>query len=147
MMQKKYSRLSFDERIEIKKLLSHKKSYTDIATALNRSKSTIQRDVMKQGIAQYKAMEAERLAVGKSSNRKSGKNKIKQCQALERYVLEKMQLRWSPRQISISLQRRFPETKAMQISHEALYLYIYLHSKTELKKLLISEKLFKNDST
>jgi transposase, IS30 family len=139
MMQKKYRRLSFDERIEIEKLLSHRKSYTDIATTLNRSKSTIQRDVIKQGTAQYKAMEAERLAVGKSSNRKSGKNKIKQCEPLEKYVLEKLMLRWSPRQISISLQKKFPENKAMQISHEAIYLYIYLHTKKELKNLLISE--------
>src|SRR5215216_1565212 len=139
MMQKKYGRLSFDERIEIEKLLSHKKSYADIATALNRSKSTIQRDVVKQGRQQYKAMEAERLAVGKSSNRKSGKNKIKQCEALENFVLEKLALRWSPRQISISLQRQFPDNKAMQISHEAIYLYIYVHSKKELKNLLISE--------
>jgi IS30 family transposase len=139
MMQKKYSRLSFDERIEIEKLLSHRKSYADIATALNRSKSTIQRDVIKQGIKQYKAMEAERLCVGKSSNRKSGKNKMAQCEPLENYVLEKLMLRWSPRQISISLQRQFPQNKAMQISHEAIYLYIYLHTKKELKNLLISE--------
>jgi IS30 family transposase len=139
MMQKKYSRLSFDERIEIEKLLSHRKGYADIATALNRSKSTIQRDVIKQGIKQYKAMEAERLSVGKSSNRKSGKNKMAQCEPLENYVLEKLMLRWSPRQISISLQRQFPQNKAMQISHEAIYLYIYLHTKKELKNLLISE--------
>ena len=138
-MVKKYGRLCLDERIEIEKLLSHKKSYADIATALNRSKSTIQRDVIKQGTQQYKAMEAERLAVGKSSNRKSGKNKIQQCEALQKYVLEKLELRWSPRQISISLQRQFPDNKAMQISHEAIYLYIYLHSKKELKSLLISE--------
>ncbi len=139
MMEKKYGRLSFDERIEIEKLLSHKKSYADIALMLNRSNSTIQRDVIEQGIKHYKAMEAERLAVGKSSNRKSGKNKIKQCEALEKYVLEKLALRWSPRQISISLQRQFPENKAMQISHEAIYLYVYVHSKKELKSLLISE--------
>jgi len=63
MMQKKYGRLSFDERIEIEKLLSHKKSYADIAMALNRSKSTIQRDVIKQGIEQYKAMAAEHKIV------------------------------------------------------------------------------------
>lgn len=138
-MQKKYGRLTFDERIEIEKLLSHKKSYADIARALNRNKSTIYRDVMLQGIEQYKAMKAECLAVGKSSNRKSGKNKINQCEALEKYVLEKLALRWSPRQISISLQRQFSENKAMQISHEAIYLYIYLHSKKELKNLLISE--------
>lgn len=138
-MQKKYVRLCFDERIEIEKLLSHKKSYADIATQLNRHKSTIQRDVIKQGIQHYKAMEAERLAVGKSSNRKSGKNKIKQCEALENFVLEKLSLRWSPRQISVSLQRQFPENKTMQLSHEAIYLYIYVHSKKELKNLLISE--------
>ncbi len=53
-MQKKYGRLSFDERIEIEKLLSHKNSYANIATALSRSKSTIQRDVIKQGIKQLK---------------------------------------------------------------------------------------------
>ncbi len=138
-MTKKYVRLTLDERIEIEKLLSHKKSYADIAIVLNRSKSTIQRDVIKQGFDSYKAMIAECTAVGNSSNRKDGKNKIKQCEALEKYVLEKMQLRWSPRQISVSLQRKFPEDKAMQISHEAIYLYIYLHSKKELKNLLISE--------
>lgn len=138
-MTKKHVRLTFNERLEIEKLLSHKKSYADIATALNRCKSTIQRDVIKQGRDRYKARNAEWSAVVKSSNRKSGKNKIKVCEALQKYVLEKLQLRWSPRQISVSLQRKFPDNKAMQISHEAIYLYIYLHSKKELKNLLISE--------
>lgn len=139
MMTKKYGRLRFDERIEIEKLLSHKKSYADIAALLVRSKSTVSREVNKQGRDKYKAVEAERLAVGSVSNRKSGKNKIKQNAQLENYVLEKLSLRWSPWQIHISLQRTFPENRAMQISHEAIYLYIYLHSKKELKNLLVSE--------
>ena len=139
MMTKKYGRLGFDERIKIEKLLSHKKSYTDIAIVLNRNKSSIQREVIKQGRDKYKAIEAERLAVGSVSNRRSGKNKIKQHPALEKYVLDKLGLRWSPWQIHISLQKSFPENKAMQISHESIYLYIYLHSKKELKNLLISE--------
>jgi len=139
MMNKKYGRLTFDERIEIEKLLSHKKTYADIGKALNRNKSTVQREVIKQGRDKYKALEAERLAVGSVSNRRSGKNKIKQHIQLEKYVLEKLSLRWSPWQIHVSLQRNFPENKAMQISHEAIYLYIYLHSKKELKSLLISE--------
>ncbi len=138
-MTKKYGRLTFDERIEIEKLLSHKKSYADIGKALTRNKSSIQREAVKQGKDVYKALEGERLAVGSVSNRRSGKNKIKQCPELEKYVLEKLELRWSPWQIHVSLQKRFPENKAMQISHEAIYLYIYLHSKKELKKLLISE--------
>jgi len=139
MMARKYGRLTFDERIEIEKLLSHKKSCTAIAVELNRSKSTISREVNKQGRDQYKAMEAERLAVGSVSKRRSGKNKIKQNPDLENYVLDKLALRWSPWQIHKSLQGTFPQNKAMQISHEAIYLYIYLHSKKELKNLLISE--------
>ena len=139
MMRKKYARLTFKERIEIEKLLSHSASYTEIAKTLNRSKSTIQREVASQSKSGYEAFEGERLAVSSVSNRRGGKTKMSQCVHLEKYVLEKLQLRWSPRQISISLQRKFPENKAMQISHEAIYMYVYLHSKKELKNLLISE--------
>jgi IS30 family transposase len=139
MMQKKYGRLSFIERIEIEKLLSHKKSYTEVASALNRNKSTVNREVNKQGREAYKAVEGERLAVSSVSNRRSGKTKISQCGELEQYVLDKLELRWSPWLIHTILKRRFPQNKAMQISHEAIYLYIYLHSKKELKNLLISE--------
>lgn len=139
MMTKKYGRLTFDERIEIEKLLSHKKSYGQIAGALNRNKSSIKREVCKQGRDKYKALEGERLAVGSISNRRDGKTKMRQCPELEKYVLEKLNLRWSPWQIHVSLQRNFAENKAMQISHEAIYLYIYLHSKKELRGLLISE--------
>jgi IS30 family transposase len=64
MMTKNYGRLTFDERIEIEKLLSHKKTYGDIARTLNRSKSTISREVKKQSCTAYKAMQGEALAVG-----------------------------------------------------------------------------------
>ena len=139
MMAKNYGRLTFAERIEIEKLLSHKKSYSEIAEALNRNKSTICREVNKQLRGSYKAMNGEAFAVGSVSNRRSGKNKLKQNPELETYVLEKLSLRWSPWQIHKSLQRSFPQNKTMQISHEAIYLYIYLHCKKELKQLLISE--------
>ena len=92
MMQKKYGRLTFKERIEIEKLLSHSTSYTEIAKTLNRSKSTIQREVITQGKSVYKAFEGERLAVSSVSNRRGGKTKMNQCAALEKYVLEKLQL-------------------------------------------------------
>jgi IS30 family transposase len=67
MMVKKYGRLSFIERIEVEKLLSHKKSYTAISQALGRSKSTVSREVNKQGREAYKAIEGERLAVSSVS--------------------------------------------------------------------------------
>lgn len=138
-MAENYRRLTFAERIEIEKCLSHNKSYSDIAEELGRSKSTVSREVNKQGKGKYKAIEGERLAVSSVSNRRSGMTKISRCPELEKYVLDKLQLRWSPWQIHITLQRKFPANRAMQISHEAIYMYVYLHSKKELKNLLISE--------
>lgn len=120
MRRSKHRRFTFDERIEIEKLLSHEKSYTDIALALNHHKSSVQREVKKQGREQYKAMQGEWLAVSSVSNRRSGKNKIKQNPALENYVLQKLRRHWSPCQIHKSLQRNFPQNKSMQISHEAI---------------------------
>ena len=138
-MTKQYSRLSFQERIEIEKLLSHQKSFTDIALALSRHKSTIQRDVSRHQKKPYSAMGATWEAVSLSSNRRSGKCKIKQCIELENYVLEKLKKKWSPRQISVSLSIAFPKNNAMQLSHEAIYFYIYVHAKPELKVELIKE--------
>ena len=138
-MTNKYSRLSFQERIEIEKLLSHQKSLTAIALALNRHKSTIQRDVKRLQNKPYTALDATWQSVYLSSNRRSGKCKIKQCIELENYVLEKLKKKWSPRQISVSLSITFPENNAMQLSHEAIYFYIYVHAKPELKTELIKE--------
>ena len=138
-MKKEYIRLSFSERIEIEKLLSHRKSFTAIALALNRHKSTIQRDVNRLGKKSYTAMEATWKAVSLSSNRRGGKCRIKQCVELENYVLEKLKKKWSPRQISVSLLVAFPKNKSMQLSHEAIYFYIYVHAKPELKSELIKE--------
>ena len=138
-MIKKYSRLSFQERIEIEKLLSNKKSITTIALALNSHKSTIQRDVKRLKKMPYTTLDATWQAVNLSSNRRSGKCKIKQCIELENYVLEKQKKKWSPRQISVSLSMAFPNNNARQLSHEAIYFYIYVHAKPELKTELIRE--------
>ena len=91
-MPKKYVRLTFKERIEIEKALSHKKTYAQIADYLQRDKSTIQRDVVRLGKINYTALKAECIAVGKSSNRKTGKSKINVCPELKMYVLGKLKL-------------------------------------------------------
>jgi IS30 family transposase len=64
---------------------------------------------------------------------------MKQTPKLQEYVLDKLQKKWSPDQISVCLRKLYPNNKLMQISHEAIYLYIYLHSKKELKDMLIKE--------
>jgi IS30 family transposase len=138
-MTKKYSRLSFSERIIIEKLLSHRKTYTYIAAVLNRHKSTIQRDVSKQGRKKYTAIQAEKIAVGFSSNRKAGKSKINCCAPLLEFVHQKLGCRWSPRQISMELKKLYSAKEEMQISHEAIYLYIYIRPKNELNIMLMNQ--------
>src|SRR6478672_2380177 len=138
-MTKKYSRLSLKDRFEIEKMLCLKKNFTEIATALNYHKATICREVNSMPKDRYDAFKANVNAFGKSMMRKYGKSKIKQNPQLMELVHSMLKKRWSPDQISVSLKRQFPNDKSMQVSHESIYLYIYLHSKKELKSLLISE--------
>ena len=139
MMQLNYCRLTLEERIQIEKMLSHSMSLSAIAEALKRNKSSISREVSRQQRRRYNALEAERRYIGLQSDRRGGKNKIDQCPQLRAFVFERLRLRWSPHLISVCLRKDFKNDKAMQISHETIYLYIYLHSKKELKQLLVSE--------
>jgi IS30 family transposase len=136
MMQKKYERITLEERIEIEKMLALKKSYSEIAIHLGRHKSSIQRDVAPYGRQNYKAMVASWYSVENSMNRRACKTKINQNSKLEKEVLDMLEKRWSPDQICVSLKRKYPTNPAMQISHEAIYMHVYLHSKTELRHLL-----------
>jgi len=138
-MGKKYDRLGLNERIEIEKLLSHKLSYAEIGRKLGRSKSTIQREVAKQGRKKYKASKGEHIYISNYSQKRWKRSKIKLNLELEKYVMNKLDLRWSPMQISIKLKEKYPTDKTMQISHEAIYMYIYVHAKQELKIELIKQ--------
>lgn len=139
MDRKKYIRISCDERIEIEKLISQKKSYTEIANHLGRDKSSIQREVSRYGRDKYKAMNAMGDALFKASDKRLYKTKINGNKVLEEYVMKKLELRWSPQQISISLKQKFPDNPSMNLSHESIYLHVYLRCKPELRSLLISE--------
>lgn len=138
-MTKKYTRLSRNERIEIYKLLALKQSLSQIAVTLGRSKSTVSREVKPFGKQKYYHDSGEHKMVYLASNRRSGKTKMNQNPQLQKYVLDKLQKKWSPDQISVSLRKIYPYNTAMQISHETIYLYVYLRSKPELKKILVNE--------
>ena len=138
-MIKKHTRLSYEERIEIYKLLALKHSLSHIARTLERSKSTVSREVKHFSREKYHPHSGEGRAVYFQSNRRRYKTKMKQNPQLESYVLDKLRMKWSPDQISVSLRKLYPNNQLMQISHETIYLYIYLHSKPELKKMLIDE--------
>ena len=138
-MTRNYSRLTYIDRIEIYKLLALKQSLSQIARTLGKNKSTISREVKPFGRSAYHYMQGELRYVYNSSNRRRFKNKMFQNPDLQKYVLDKLEKKWSPDQISVSLKKLYPNNKLMQISHETIYLYIYVHSKKELKEMLIKE--------
>ena len=51
-------------------------------------------------------------------------------------MTEKLEADWSPQQIA-GLQRTYPKNPDMQVSHETIYLSLFVQSRGVLKKALI----------
>lgn len=138
-MEKRYKRITYDQRVILEKLVKLGYTNSRIAEELGCHKSTISRELRRLGKGNYTAMSAMREAVYKSSNRRFGKIKILQHKPLGEFVKEKLEKRWSPEQIHLYLKKHYSQNALMQISMESIYFYIYVHSKPELKKLLIGQ--------
>jgi IS30 family transposase len=133
-MPKKYKRISEKDRFIIYQLLVEKKSFSEIALAINKNISSIRREINRCPKGKYSIHDSLHQAISNSSNRAYRKTKISKNINLEKFVLEKLNLRWSPEQIHLNLLRHYPNNKTMQISTESIYFYIYVHCKPELKK-------------
>ncbi len=130
--------LSLCEREAISRALSQNQSYGSIAAQLGRSKSSISREVSRNGGREkYRAHAADELAWRRAL-------RPKQCALagnarLRRQVARGLRLQWSPAQISGWLKRRYPQRKEMHISHETIYRTLFIQTRGALKKELISE--------
>jgi IS30 family transposase len=113
-----------------------KMSIRAIATALNRSPSTISREVQRnRGRRYYKAVDANNRA-----NRMAKRPKpclLDQNLPLRKLVLEKLEMKWSPEQISGWLRRTKPRQKTLRISPETIYKTLYFRSREALHHLNI----------
>ncbi len=133
---KNYSRIDFEERVKIETYLGEKFSISAIAKRLKRSKSTISRE-LRRPVGRYVSYTAEFSAKRRARFRRR-ERKITLYPKLREQVLIGLRKRWSPKQISMVLQMNYPKDKTMQISHEAIYSFIYVLARGELKKELIS---------
>jgi IS30 family transposase len=138
MQKRRYTRLADQERESISRGLAQHKSIRQLAKELNRSPSTISREIRRnKGKSGYRAFSASRRAKAAASSRKRGKRKIEKQEGLLSYVTEKLQREWSPQEISKRLKIEYAWDMNMQVSHEAIYQYIYVLPRGELKQLLI----------
>jgi len=120
--------LTLEEREEIRVALSAKMSIRAIARMLKRSPSTISREVARnRGRRYYKAVDADNRAKRMAKRPKLSKLEI--IPNLKQLVLEKLELKWSPEQISGWLKVEFSRRKYMQISHETIYRSLYIRAR------------------
>lgn len=135
-IRKRSSRaLTLSEREEISRGLAGGFSMREIAFHLNRSPSTISREISRHGgVERYRAANADERAwqLAKRPKRchlaKHGK--------LRQIVATKLALKWSPEQIAGWLKEKYPDDKAMQVSHETIYRSLFIQARGVLKKEL-----------
>jgi IS30 family transposase len=140
METKNYHRLTYKERVIIETLLSEKRSRSFIAVRLGRSRSTITRELKKWIVKPsdlYKADLAHWSAEDEHLNKRN-LDKISTHACLRRYVYRGLLNRWSPEQIAGRIKEEYPGNSIMNISYEAIYMYIYRHRQASLNKKLIA---------
>lgn len=139
MNTKKHRRLSIKERVIVQTLLEENKTKSFIAKKLNRSRSTVTREVNKwvsNPDDKYDASLADWLAKDDYLNKRN-LDKIATHGLLRFYVYKRLLKNWSPEQISGRIKIDFPNDSVMTISHEAIYMHIYSHPQASLNKKLI----------
>jgi IS30 family transposase len=135
--QRSELRLSLEEREEISRGLAAGISTRIIADGLNRSPSTVCREVNANGgRAKYRALQADRGAERRALRPKRAK--LSQCRRLRKTVERKLEARWSPEQISAWLAETYPDDPEMQVSHETIYQSLFVQSRGALRKELHS---------
>jgi IS30 family transposase len=121
-------RLSLEEREEISRGLAAGLSIRALAAVLERSPSTICREVNANGgRRKYRALEADRAALKRALRPKRAK--LSQCRRLRTTVERKLEARWSPEQISAWLADTYPDDPEMQVSHETIYQSLFVQSR------------------
>ena len=130
------SRLSLEEREQINYYLAQGKSFREIGQLIERSHTTISREMKKCNKGEYSPLRAQcyQEKLLKNCGRKK---KIDKNIELFEELFQKFFKKWSPEQISNHLKEKYQGNLQMQISHETIYQYIYALPKGILKKHLI----------
>ncbi|MBI0539776.1 IS30 family transposase [Roseomonas sp. KE2513] len=121
-----YTQLSFAERRALYRLLDARCPVAEIARQLGRHRSTIHREIKRNfhrdedpSFSGYFPVAAQEMA----HDRRQRWRKIVVHPHLRRYLLQHLQLGWSPQQIAGRLAREHPD--GPRLCHETIYRHIY----------------------
>ena len=120
MQKKKFNHLSVFDRTTIEYKFKEGWSISRISKEFGRNRSSVSREIQRGKKIKYKAESAHTRALEKRKSR--GKRNLLKNEFVKDYVeIAMKELDWSPEQISLRLAIDIP----FEISHEAIYQYIY----------------------
>lgn len=128
-----YHHLTLDERKKLYHMWKKKESIRQMASVLERSPSTISRE-LKRNISRdrysfvYRPITAHKKYQGRRQQERDGKYRDTE---LCGYVQNKLLMTWSPEQVSKRLRLDYPENLHMRISHATIYRWLHMSRLTQ----------------
>jgi IS30 family transposase len=123
------------EREEISRGVAAGESCRQIAARLGRAPSTVSRELARNsGRGCYRAQAADAAAFCRAQRPKPAK--LLMQPRLRAVVEAKLGLRWSPEQIAGWLPLAYPSDPVMRVSHETIYLSLFVQSRGALRREL-----------
>jgi IS30 family transposase len=128
--------LTLAEREEISRSVARGCSLRSVAEQLHRAPSTISREIQRNGGRdRYRASQADERAWDRA--RRPKVCKLKRHHVLAKLVATKLQQYWSPVQIAGWLKQRSGGHEEQEVSHETIYLSLFIQARGALKKELL----------
>lgn len=128
----KFKHFTIEEREKIQELLWQKASIRTIAGVLDRSPSSVSREIRKNIPLHYQY--TPRLANERALKKRKSRGRKLRLKSLfiRRYVIDHLKMGYSPEQVAGRLSLEYPRCK---ISHEAIYQYIYHSIRSDYVRL------------
>ena len=134
-----YKHFNIYDRICIEEYLKKDYSINQMASLMNRAKSSISDEIKKYSLPHFGYI--ARIAQEKADKiRKQSKYKYKFNSKLKEYIIEKLKLTWSPEQISNRLKIDFPDDETMRVSFKKIYSMIHNGELEGINKLNLRKK-------
>jgi len=123
------------EREEISRGIVAGHSCRLIGGRIRRAGSTVSREIARNGgRRRYRACQAEQAAWSRARRPKAAK--LVACPRLRQVVEAKLASRWSPQQIAGWLTRAYPDDRELRVSHETIYMSLFVQPRGALRKEL-----------
>ena len=133
-----YSHITPDQRNELSGMLAVKASKRDIALALKKDRTTIWRELKRNGSDNKRGYDAK-VAKEKTKERRIIANsrfrKINKSPWIRIYIIRNIKKYWSPEQISGRIKRKWPDRFERHIEKDSIYEFIYKERKDLVKYL------------